>query len=118
VALPLFYRYIFTFAALVVVVNARLEHAFVNAANRAYPVSGNIFKRCSRCDSVFRITFCGIICVAARIAKIFFHFDNLLPYYVSFKTVNILAFACACVKREEAGSCGNILRKLLWPAAV
>lgn len=71
---------------LVVILNNGLEHILGHAADRAAPVSRKIFKCCAGLDSVLRITFLRIIGIAARIAKIFFHFDNLLPYYVKFKS--------------------------------
>jgi hypothetical protein len=63
---------------LVIVIYARLEHTFVNAANRAYPAIGNIFKSGTGCNAMFGIAFFRIICVATGITKIFFHFQVLL----------------------------------------
>lgn len=64
---------------LVVVFDNRLEHIFAYAAQRAAPVSGKIFKGCAGLDAVLRIAFLGIICIAAGIAKIFFH-SRYSPY--------------------------------------
>lgn len=64
--------------ALVVVIDARLEHALVHAANRAAPVIGQILESGSGSDAMLGIAFFRIISVSTGIAEIFFHVGNLL----------------------------------------
>lgn len=66
----------FCLLCLIVVIDAGLEHALVDAADGAYPVIREVFKRRSGFDAVFGIAFFGIVCVATRITEIFFHSWN------------------------------------------
>lgn len=69
-------RHWLSFLLLIVVVDARLEHALADPADRAYPIVGKVFKRRAGSDSVFGIAFLRIVCVAARITEILFHRKN------------------------------------------
>ncbi len=58
---------------LVVIVNARLEHIFGHAADRAAPVSRKILKCRAGSNAMLRVTFRRVISISTGIAKIFLH---------------------------------------------
>ena len=74
-------HYLFSMRYLIVVINARLEHIFAYAAQRAAPVSRKIFESSAGSNAVFRIAFFRIISISTGIAKIFFH-NGKSPYLI------------------------------------
>ena len=47
-----------------------LEIVLANAADGAYPVVGNVLKRCSCGNTAIGITYCGVIDVTANFANV------------------------------------------------
>ncbi len=57
----------------------RREIFLANTADGTYPVVGKVFERSSGFYSIIRITFCGIVDIAAGIAYITLHIRLLFP---------------------------------------
>lgn len=88
---------------LVVVIDARLEHALVNTAYGANPIIRNVLKSGSGCDAMLRITYCGIIRVATGIAKIFLH--SIVSPFLNGNFIICFAFDLAEVSLQQTFKC-------------
>ena len=56
----------------------RLEFVFANATDGAYPVIGDILKRCSWLDATIGISYCGVIDVTAYFANVLHNCNSLV----------------------------------------
>ena len=48
----------------------RFEIALADTADGAYPIVGDVLKRCSCGDAAIRITYCGVVDVTANFANV------------------------------------------------
>ena len=70
-----------------------LEVVLAYAAQGAYPVFRQVFKRCSWCDAAFWIANCGVVYVAAGLTYILLHNHLFLSLLVMSLGVACLALA-------------------------
>ena len=48
----------------------RFEIALANAADGAYPIVGDVLKRCSCGDAAIGISYCGVVDVTANLTNV------------------------------------------------
>lgn len=68
-----------------------LKMTFVDRAERADPVGGQVFKLGSRGNTVLRVALCGVILIPADVANILFHI--VLDFVVNISSAKIQLFS-------------------------
>jgi len=57
-----------------------LKVALADATDGAYPVVGDVFKRCSCGDATIGITYCGVINVTTNFANVLHNLQKVLVF--------------------------------------